>query len=206
MIKNIVLDFGHGGIDENGNYTTNGKQHEFPNGEIAYEGEINRKIGGMLRAFLRMLGDDYNIITTVDEWDSNDPSLAYRVAIANGLRASETIFISIHNNAFNTKARGFEIYTTPGVTGSDLLAQDIFDAVMPVYSSMGLKMRKDTTDGDSDKEANFYVLRKTRCEAVLIECLFFDNREDFELLKNPAFVKELAWGIFTGIWNYTLRC
>ena len=53
MIKNIILDFGHGGIDENGNYTTLGKKHTFPNGETAYEGVINRRIGGMLRAFPR---------------------------------------------------------------------------------------------------------------------------------------------------------
>ena len=41
MIKNIVLDFGHGGIDINGNYTTApNKMHKFSNGQIAYEGVV----------------------------------------------------------------------------------------------------------------------------------------------------------------------
>jgi len=95
MIKNIVLDFGHGGIDESGNYTTKGKKHTFPSGETAYEGVINRRIGGMLRAFLRMLDDDYNIVVTVDENDSRDLSLSYRVRVANQFPGSETIFVSI---------------------------------------------------------------------------------------------------------------
>jgi len=42
MIKNIILDFGHGGIDESGKYTTKGKKHDFGNGEVAYEGVLNR--------------------------------------------------------------------------------------------------------------------------------------------------------------------
>lgn len=202
MIKNIILDFGHGGIDDNGNYTTQGKKHTFSNGETAYEGEINRQIGGMLRSFLRMLDGNYNIVTTVDEYDSRDLSLSYRVRVANQYRASETIFISIHNNAFNSLARGFEIYTTRGVTKSDALAESIAKAVEPFYKELNLKLRYDTTDGDKDKEAEFYVLRRTICPAVLVECLFFDNAEDFKLLKDPEFVKELSWRIFIGIRNY----
>lgn len=202
MIKNIILDFGHGGIDENGNYTTQGKKHTFSNGETAYEGVINRRIGGMLRGYLRMLDDNYNIITTVDENDSRDLSLSYRVRVANRYPASETIFISIHNNAFNSEVRGFEIYTTRGVTKSDALAESIANAVEPFYDDLKLKLRYDTSDGDKDKEAEFYVLKRTNCPAVLIECLFFDNTEDYKRLKDPEFVKDLSWRIFVGIRNY----
>ncbi|NVK63569.1 MAG: N-acetylmuramoyl-L-alanine amidase [Flavobacteriales bacterium] len=202
MIKYIVLDFGHGGIDENGNYTTRGKKHTFPNGETAYEGVINRRIGGMVRAFLRMLDDDYTIITTVDENDPRDLSLSYRVRVANQYPASQTLFISIHNNAFNSRARGFEIYTTRGVTRSDALAESIANAIEPFYKDLQLKLRYDLSDGDKDKEAEFYVLRRTACPAVLLECLFFDNAEDFALLKDPEFVKDLSWRIFVGIRNY----
>ena len=34
------------------------------------------------------------------------------------------------------------------------------------------------TDGDPDKEAHFYILKHTKCPAVLTENLFQDNRED----------------------------
>ena len=37
------------------------------------------------------------------------------------------------------------------------------------------KVRRDTSDGDIDKEANFYILKKTICPAFLTENGFFDN-------------------------------
>lgn len=48
MIKNIIIDPGHGGINSQGVYTTQGKSYKFPNGEIAYEGVINRNISKAL--------------------------------------------------------------------------------------------------------------------------------------------------------------
>jgi N-acetylmuramoyl-L-alanine amidase len=202
MIKNIVLDFGHGGIDANGHYTTPGKRHQFSNGEIAYEGVINRRIGGMVQAYLRMFDDRLNIVTTVGADESHDLSLAERVQIANRLPASETIFISVHCNAFNTKARGFEIFTTIGHTKSDLLAESIANAVEPLYKQLKLHLRYDMRDGDKDKESEFYVIKNTNCPAVLLECLFFDNLEDFAFLKNPSFVRDLSWAIYNGIQTY----
>ncbi len=201
-VKNIVLDFGHGGINKDGEYTTRGKKHQFTNGEIAYEGVLNRQIGGVLQAYLRSLGSDYNIITTVDADDSRDLSLSYRVKVANQYPPKETIFVSIHSNAFNTRANGFEIYTTKGVTYSDALAEYIANAVEPYYNKLDLRLRYDLKDHDKDKERDFYVLRKTRCPAVLLECLFFDNYREFKLLENPEFQKELAWCIYTGIVNF----
>ena len=202
MIKNIVLDFGHGGIDANGKYTTPGKRHKFSNGETAYEGVINRRIGGMVQSYLRTSDARINVVTTVAADDPRDLSLAYRVRVANSLPASQTIFVSIHCNAFNTKARGFEIFTTVGRTKSDKLAETIANAVEPLYKRLKLNLRYDMRDGDKDKESDFYVIKRTNCPAVLLECLFFDNAEDYALLKNQAFLKELSWGIFTGIQNY----
>lgn len=202
MLKNIILDFGHGGLTANGTYTTKGKKHKFPNGEMAYEGVLNRQIGGLVQAFLRSEGRRFNVVTTVGPDDSRDLSLGYRVRVANKFNPRETAFISIHCNAFNSKARGFEIFTTRGVTKSDALAELIAAEIEPYYKELELKLRYDFRDSDKDKEIDFYVLRKTRCPAVLLECLFFDNREDFDLLKSPEFQKELAWRIYQGILKY----
>lgn len=202
MIKNIILDFGHGGINDAGVYTTRGKKHTFPNGETAYEGVINRQIGGLVQSYLRVYGQDLNVVTPVGPDDSRDLSLGYRVRLANQFNPRQTIFISIHCNAFNSRARGFEIFTTRGVTKSDALAENIADRIEPFYNKLELKLRYDFSDGDKDKERDFYVLRKTRCPAVLLECLFFDNREDFEMLKSVEFQKELSWRIYQGIVDY----
>lgn len=46
----------------------------------------------------------------------------------------------------------------------------------------GRKIRKDLSDGDPDWEENFYILRKTKCAAVLTENFFQDNKEDVSYL------------------------
>lgn len=203
-MKTIILDFGHGGIDENGDYSTApSKMFQFPNGEIAYEGVINRQIGGLLEIYLKA-HTDLQVVTTVKASDPRDLSLSYRVSVANSYKASDTIFVSIHSNACtNHNASGFSIYTTPGKTKSDDLATSIGEEVKKYYEKLKLKLRFDFySDGDLDTEADFYVLRKTNCPAVLLECLFFDNWDDFVLLKNPEFQKEFAWHVYLGIINY----
>jgi N-acetylmuramoyl-L-alanine amidase len=200
MIKNIVLDFGHGGIDKDGNYTTApAKMFKFPNDEVAYEGVINRQIGGLVYTHLRN-HRELNTICTVKEDDPRDISLGYRVRVANALPAKETLFISIHCNAGG--GTGFEIFTSKGTTKSDALAEAIANSVEDLYEEVGLRLRYDFSDGDKDKEADFYVLRKTNGPAVLLECGFFDHPKDFALLKSTEFQCKLALRIYKGILNY----
>ncbi|MBC8343914.1 MAG: N-acetylmuramoyl-L-alanine amidase [Bacteroidetes bacterium] len=127
-----------------------------------------------------------------------------RVQVANQFPAADTLFISIHSNAsMNHNASGFSIYTTPGVTRSDSLATYIGEEVEKYYTDLNLKLRFDFySDGDLDREADFYVLMKTKCPAVLLECLFFDYWEDYKLLKSAEFQKELAWHVYKGIIKY----
>jgi len=42
-------------------------------------------------------------------------------------------------------------------------------------------MRRDTRDGDADKEANFWVLRKVVMPSILSENFFMTNREESKL-------------------------
>lgn len=202
MIKNIVLDFGHGGIDKDGKYSTApSKMFKFPNGDVAYEGVLNRQIGGLIYTHLRN-HMDLNVVCTVKEDDPRDLSLGYRVRVANALPEKETLFISIHCNAGGGKGTGFEIFTSRGTTKSDKLAESIADSVEGLYEEVGLRLRYDFSDGDKDKEADFYVLRKTKGPAVLLECGFFDNPKDFTLLKDSEFQCKLAMGIYKGIIAY----
>lgn len=200
MIKNIILDFGHGGIDSNGIYTTApSKMYKFSNGDIAYEGVLNRQIGGHVLTCLRS-HLDLNVVTTVAETDPRDLSLSWRVRVANSYDPKETIFISIHNNAGG--GEGFELYTTKGVTKSDKLAESLANNMERTFKLYDMKLRYDFSDTDKDKEVDFYVLRKTKCPAVLLECGFFDSRSDFDKLKDPLFQAHLGSFIYTGIIEY----
>lgn len=198
-IKNIVLDFGHGGLTDEGIYTTApSKMHDFGH-VVAYEGHLNRRIGGLLFEMLMNHRPDIKVITTVRSDDPRDLPLHNRVDVANKLPPDETIFVSIHCNAFNGNASGFELFTSRGETEADQLAETIADHIGELASDYGFDLRVDYTDGDADKEKNFYVLRKTKCPAVLVECLFFDNWDDFQKLSDIYFQASLASKLYEAI-------
>lgn len=203
-IKNIIIDPGHGGIDPvTGKYTTApNKMHKFRSGEVAYEGHLNRQIAAFVGAYLNNPGK-YFIIYTVDPNDPRDISLQQRIRKANSYDAEDSILISIHCNASpNHNASGFELFTTKGYTLADELSESIAIQAQRLYQSVNLNLRYDLSDGDRDKEADFYVLRQSTMPAVLLECGFFDNQKDYVFLKTPAFQSKLAYYIAEGITNY----
>lgn len=201
-IKNIIIDPGHGGIDENGNYTTApSKTHKHKDGQIAYEGVLNRNIAkALLKCFQADSLFDRNVYFTVGFDDPEDVPLQNRVNFANRFNPNHTIFISIHCNAGG--GSGFEIFTSSGQTKSDNLATKIYESLKPIYHKNKLPLRIDLSDGDFDKEAEFYVLRKTLCPAILLEYGFFDNIKDFELLQDEKFVKDIAFSTFHAIMTF----
>lgn len=201
-IKNIIIDAGHGGINSKGVYTTQGKYHIFSNGEIAYEGVINRVIAESLAD--KFKNNNLDVFYTVEPSDYRDFSLSKRVEIINKFSAKNSILISIHNNAtlIPGTATGFEIFTTKGQNNSDKLADCIFLEVEKLYNLLNLKVRSDKTDNDYDKESDFYIIKRANMPAVLIECLFFDNKEDFKKLKDQSFINQLTNAICQGVLNY----
>lgn len=196
----IIIDCGHGGIDSNGVYTTSpNKMHTFSDGIEALEGVLNREIGLKVFNYLKEIG--CNVHYTVNPSDPTDVSLTKRVKIANSFNKDTTVFISLHSNAsYSHNASGFEIWTSIGETKSDVLATYIAEEVKDEFPN--IRYRADYSDGDIDKESNFYVLKNTKCVAVLLENLFFDYREDFELLRSQSFQKRLTWRISNGIIRY----
>ena len=94
-------------------------------------------------------------------------------------------FVSIHNNAGGGKGCEILVYSTkyPQLT----LAQNVEKELIPLNFSRGIKERPD-----------LYVLSKTQCPAILIECAFIDsaNVECIdELHEQQAFGKAIAKGI-----------
>lgn len=130
---------------------------------------------------LRKLGFDAELVVN----EEVDVPLAERCRRVNGYKASEAILVSIHCNAAGNgadwmNARGWEAWTSPGSTKADKLADCLYEAAEEYLP--GMKVRKDMTDGDPDKESDFYILKHTKCPAVLTENLFQDNREDVDFL------------------------
>lgn len=162
---------------------------------------------------------------TVKQQQNNE--LAVRANYVNGLcnklGAKNCLYISIHVNAAASDnqwhtAGGFSVYTSIGKTKSDNLAECIYDSayvnlseydrlmahgkMLGYYDRKQRPFRIDTTDGDKDLEADFYVLRKTLCPAVLVECMFQDNKSDVEFLLSDVGRHSIIRTLMEGIISY----
>lgn len=174
-----LMDYGHGG-KINGIYQTPGKRSpKFDDGSVLYEGVNNRDNVKRLMDVLEKEG-----IKSIDIVNSNsDVALSERVRRANLLaKGGECMYISIHSDAHGngsewTPASGMSVYTSPGQTKSDEFAQLVIDRLQANFGET-VKWRTDKSDGDEDKEENFYVLKETSCPAILIEAGFHTNKEE----------------------------
>lgn len=185
-----ILDAGHGGVINN-EYVTPGKRSPiWPDGSQYFEGVGNRNIVKLMRNRLIEKGiENIDILDGTQE----DVPLHDRVYKANQLYYNDNrcVYVSIHSNGFTKEsAHGYSIYTSKGETRSDAFA-DVFYKNMSTYFP-GHKARKDFTDGDPDKEANFYVIKKTNCPAVLIENFFMTNYRECKLLMDVSFVNRIV--------------
>ena len=172
-----IFDNGHGGIID-GVYQTAGKRSPvWPDGEILYEGEFNRSIVNRLMKLCTDAGIEcVNLVDTQE-----DVSLSNRTEKANDIYrqqkdkdGKDCIYVSVHANGFGEEqANGWSVYTSEGETKSDKIATILAGKAAAEFPDE--YMRKDTSDGDVDKEANFWVLRKTVMPAILSENFFMTN-------------------------------
>lgn len=194
----ILLDPGHG-IDTPGKRSPDGSLREYLS---------NRQIADLTLARLRAEGMDADLVVT----ETNDISLRTRAMRVNRvcaqLGASNVLLLSIHSNAAGTgrswmTGTGWECYTTPGKTRSDALAECLYQSFTKAFPDK--KMRKDTTDGDSDKEADFYIIKQTKCPAVLLENFFYDNRAECAWLLKEETRERIADAIVAGVKAYLTK-
>lgn len=179
--KVILLDNGHAS-------TTPGKRSPMlEDGSQFFEYEFNRDIVKRIAKRLDVLGIKYHIL--VPEVDK-DIALSTRANRANNYckqyGTNNCVFVSVHANAAGNgdwmNARGWSIWTTKGETKADAVATVFYEEAEKLLPNYGMSVRKDMSDGDPDYEANFTVLYKTLCPAVLTENLFMDNKIDVRFL------------------------
>jgi len=184
-----LFDPGHGGIVD-GQYMTSGKRSPlWKDGTQYFEGVGNRQI---VQKLIKKC-DEHNIYNFDVVASEYDIALSERVKIANQYYKTlgNCIYVSIHSNGFSKEsANGYSIYTSKGETKSDRIAEVFIDNMVKHFPTH--KLRKDTRDGDKDKEAQFYVLRKTRCPAILIENFFMTNYRECKLLMNEEFQNKIV--------------
>lgn len=173
----ILIDNGHG-------KETPGKRSPvWADGRQVFEWEYTRMVAANIVGRLITSGIEASLLVPED----TDVPLNERCRRANTIAkvagAKNTLLVSIHLNAFNGKARGWEVHTYKGQSISDTYATVMWNEAR--MQLPGRIMRSDNSDGDPDFDSNFAILRDTICPAMLTENLFMDNPDDCAFLLKP---------------------
>ena len=175
MTKKIYLDAGHGGTDSGAT------------GFGLLEKNINLKIVKYTRDHLNANYSGH--IVRLSRSTDKTVSLRDRTNEANKWGAD--VLVSIHCNAFNGKARGYEDFIYTHTKKSEPLQKAIHKEVSKLFSVNRGK-----------KKANFHMLRESKAVAVLTENGFIDNRQDNNFLKKDNNLKRLGEAHAKGIASY----
>ena len=161
------LDFGHGGKDPGAIGTNNTK-----------ESDTVLKIGMLVKKHLEAYSQT---VTTTRENDTYH-TLDYRASKAN--KNNCDYFISLHmNSASNKTAKGCEVWI-----------YDLNSKLYPLAKKLcsNLSTTLNTLNRGVKESKNFYVLRKTKMPALLIEIDFLSNQEVENLCSKEDYIKKVA--------------
>lgn len=180
----VILDNGHGD-NTAGKRSPKGMLTE-PERVAFFEYEFNRDIVHRIAQILDEEKIRYDILVPED----HDVSLRSRVDRANDIynMHKDAFLISVHANAGG--GTGWEVFTSVGQTKSDEIATVFCEVAAKSFPEF--RMRFDNVDGDPDKESQFYILRNTRCPAILTENFFMDHKKDLGLLITDEFRQRIA--------------
>ena len=155
------------------------------------ECDVAADIGGLVKGYLEQAGCEVWLLQS-DNLAGETPSLPCVVAGANGWPAD--IFVSLHCNAANGKAKGTEtLVYSEGSTAAELAGC----IQSQIVRSLG------TIDRGIKERPMLIVLNSTAMPAVLVEMGFIDNNEEAILLTYKA--DEMARAIARGITDFEGR-
>lgn len=180
----VVIDPGHGGKDM-GTQSIQGPKY--------YEKNLVLSTSMAVCQYLRMLG--YHPVLTRDS--DVFIELKDRALFANAKKP--IAFVSIHfNSAPSTQAEGIEVYyynsekDAKRTHDSKLLAGKMLESILCYTKAKSRGV----------KHGNFLVIRETEMPAVIVEGGFMTHEEEMHRIRDPAYLKKLAWGIAQGIKKY----
>src|SRR5690625_1786482 len=167
-VVKIFIDPGHGGQDPGAS------GHGLKEKNVVLE--IALRVADVLTK--NYLGVDVQLSRTADTFIE----LEERASQANAWGAD--YFVSIHNNAFNGSAHGFESYIY-----NDNVSQTTKDKQKDVHQYISSSLN---VNDRGMKDANFSVLRNTSMPAILLELLFIDNKAEANKLGSTQFKNKLG--------------
>ncbi len=189
--KVIVLDAGHGGFDAGA--SANGIEEKAVNLAVTkYLAGYIEQGGGV--AVLTRKEDVSTAEANTMGFSAKKSDLAARKNLPQTSGAD--VFVSIHMNKFpQTQYKGAQVFYCD--KGKEL-GEEIQASLLEVLNDGNTRKAKKTDGG-------IFILKDTSVPSVIVECGFLSNPQEAELLKQEAYQKKMAWGIYLGLVRYFNR-
>lgn len=188
----IVIDPGHGGRDP-GKVGINN----------ALEKDINLSISMKLKSLLEL--NDIKVIMTREsdiglysEEDSNKKmaDLNKRVDLIHSSKAD--LAISIHQNSFSEEyVKGAQVFYYSKSAEGKKLSEGIQAQLLETIADGNHRKAKSNT--------SYYMLKKTQCPLVIVECGYLSNHKESELLLKDEYQEKMAWAMHLAIIQFINR-
>jgi len=187
----IVIDAGHGGVDEGVHGMTTG----------VAESHLNLEISKILRDYFE--DADFRVIMTrhtngglygIKSKGFKTRDMNYRKSIIE--KEKPDIVLSVHMNFYTSPVRrGLQVFYTK-TECSKQLADEIQRVV-------NLNVNYPITGRNLiNLYGDYFMLKCTSAPSVIVECGFLSNPDDEALLIKESYRKELAYYIFSGVISY----
>lgn len=185
----IMIDPGHGGFDP-GKVGVNGVN----------EKELNLQIASKLKILLEQ--NDFEVIMTREtdeglysEGDSNKKRTDMRKRVDMINQSKAALAVSIHQNSFGQESsKGAQVFFYVKSEEGKKFAQIMQEQIKETIGDGNHRVAK--------ANDNYYMLKKTECPLVIVECGFLSNRKEAELLTTEEYQEKMAWAIHLGVLKY----
>ena len=185
----VVIDPGHGGFDP-GKVGCDGTLEKDINLEIALQ---LKEILETEKITVLMTREEDKAVGSKEGEVSKKQDMSARVELINTSEAD--LAVSIHQNSFTEESsKGAQVFYHTGSTEGAALARLIQEEIKCVLQDGNHRMEK--------SDNSYYMLKKTSCPLVIVECGFLSNYEETALLKEETYQKKIAEGIAGGIIKY----
>lgn len=185
----VVIDSGHGGNDP-GKIGVNGEK----------EKDINLAVAKRLAVLLEQ-ADVKAVMTRTDDAGLYDEEasrkkvqdMKRRIALME--EAEPDAVVSIHQNSYpDPSVKGAQVFYYTGSSEGKALAERIQNRLVQGLDPLNHRTVKENS--------SYYLLKKTTCPIVIVECGFLSSPQEAELLSDPVYQERAAWQICMGILQY----
>lgn len=187
-LRTIVIDAGHGGIDNGTSGKTTGVK----------ESQLNLLYANALKKMCEEL--DFKVVMT-----RKDDGGLYSVTASNKKRSdmekrksiidksNASIVVSVHMNSFSLPScQGAQVFYALGNDDGKRLASSVQSSILKGFSNA----RKSADVGD------YYILNCTEKPAILVEFGFLSNPKEEVLLQDKEYMQKMCYSVVNGILEY----